>query len=103
MDKVLKEIVIQNVRDALQQVRVDGGIGIHFIQMVGRAGNLSGEPNRSPSLLSQHGLDPVPDMYLPDFRHNKSVEFVPCLNLRVTTPHSSNKLFHAVTNTAFRN
>ena len=59
----------------LQQTRVDGGVGVHLIQMVGRAGNLAGKPNRGPALLLQHGLDPVPDMYVPDFRHRKSVEF----------------------------
>ena len=40
LDKILKEIVSQNLRDALQQVGVDGVFGIHFVQMVGRAGDL---------------------------------------------------------------
>ena len=103
MDKLPKKVVIQNLGNAFQQVGVDGGVGIHLIQMVGCARNLAGEPNRGSALLLQHGLNPVPNMYLFDLRHNKSVEFVSCLNLRVTTPHSSNKLFHAVTNTAFYN
>ena len=71
--------------------------------MVGCAGNLACEPNGGSALLLQHGLYPVPDMYVLGLRHGKSVEFVSCLNLRVTTPHLSNKLFHAVINTAFRN
>lgn len=28
--------------------------------------------------------------------HKKSVELIPCLNVRVSTPHQSNKSFHAV-------
>ena len=74
LDKLLKEIIIQNVGNAFQQVGIDGGVGIHFIQMVGCARNLAGEPNRGSALLLQHGLNPVPDMYLLDFRHKKCVE-----------------------------
>ena len=103
LDKVLKEIVVQNVGNAFQQACVNCCIGVNLIQMVGRAGNLACEPNRGSALLLQHGFDSVPDMYVLDLRHGKSVEFVSCLNLRVTTPHLSNKLFHAVINTAFRN
>ena len=71
--------------------------------MVGRARNLFGEPNRGSALLFQHGLNPVPNMYLLDLRHKKCVEFISCLNVRVTTPYSSNKSFHAVPSTAFHN
>ena len=72
----------------LQQSRVDGGVGIHLIQMVGRTRNLACQPNRCSALLLQHGLDPVPDMYVPDLRHKKSVEFVPCLKPGLPRPHS---------------
>ena len=71
MDKLPKKVVIQNLGNAFQQVGVDGGVGIHLIQMVGCARNLAGEPNRGSALLLQHGLNPVPNMYLLDFRHKK--------------------------------
>ena len=37
------------------------------------------------------------------FMHKKSVEVISCLTLRVSTPHISNKSFHAVPITAFHN
>jgi hypothetical protein len=57
-----------------EQVGIDGGIGIHLIQMVGRARNLFGEPNGGSALLFQHGFYPLTNMYLFDFRHKKCVE-----------------------------
>lgn len=74
LDIFLEKVIIQNVRNALQQVRINGSIGIHLIQMVGCAGNLSGEPNRGSALLLQHGFYPLAYMYFPDFRHKNSVE-----------------------------
>ena len=86
LDKVLKEIVIENVRDAFQQFGVDGGVGIHLIQMVGGARYLACKPYRGSALLLQHGFDSAPYVYVVDAGHKKSVELNSCLNVRVTTP-----------------
>ena len=94
---VLHVKLCQNDGDAFEQAGVDVGLGIHLIQMVRRAGNLRRQPNGAPPLLFQFCLDAFPDMYLLDFLHKNSVELIPCLNIRVSTPHISNKLFHAVT------
>ena len=65
--------------------------------MVGRTGQLAGQPHIGASLLLHLRPYELSDMYLLDRIHKKSVEFVPCLNVRVSTPYISNKLFHAVT------
>ena len=66
MDIFFKEVVVKNMAEMNEQVGIDGGIGIHLIQMVGRTWDLSGKPNSGPALLFQHGLNPVSDMYIPD-------------------------------------
>jgi len=64
--------------------------------MVRGAGDLRGQPNGGSTLLFQFRLDALANVYVVDFCHKKSVELIPCLNIRVSTPYSSNKLFHAV-------
>ena len=57
LDKIFKEIVAENAGNASQQFGVDGGLGIHFVQMVRRAGNLCRQPDRSAALRLQCLLD----------------------------------------------
>ena len=96
MDKISEKIVIQDSGDTLQQVGVDGGLGIHLVQMVRGAGDLCGQPDGGSPLLFQFRLNAPANVYVVDFCHKKSVELIPCLNIRVSTPHQSNKSFHAV-------
>ena len=51
MDKISEKIVIQDSGDTLQQVGVDGGLGIHLVQMVRGAGDLCGQPDGGSPLL----------------------------------------------------
>ncbi len=76
MDKILKEIVIQNSGDALQQVGVDGGFGIHLVQMVRSTGNLCGQPDGGSPLFFQFRLNAPANMYVVDLCHKKSVELI---------------------------
>ena len=87
MDKILKEIVIQDFRDAFQQVGVDGVFGIHFVQMVRGTGNLRGQPDSGPPLLFQFRLNALANVYVVDFCHKKSVELIPCLSFGFPRPH----------------
>ena len=89
LDKILEEIVVQDVGNVFQQSCVDGGVGVHLIEMVGRAGDLACEPNRGAALLLQHGFDSFPDMYVFGLRHKKCVEFQFLARVqRVSTPYS---------------
>lgn len=69
----LEEIIIQNVADSQKDI------------------------GRYPRTIKD-----VIDVFL-KLRHEKSVELFPCLNIRASTPHSSNKLFHAVPYTTLNN
>ena len=64
--------------------------------MVRGAGELRGQPDGGPPLLFQFRLNALANVYVVDLCHKKSVELIPCLNIRVSTPYISNKLFHAV-------
>ena len=80
MDKISEKIVIQDSGDTLQQVGVDGGLGIHLVQMVRGAGDLCGQPDGGSPLLFQFRLDAPANVYVVDFCHKKSVELIPCLS-----------------------
>ena len=96
MDKILKEIISKKFGYAHEHLSVDVRAVVYFVDMVRGTGELAGQPDIGAPLLFHLRLDEFADMYLPDFVHKKSVEFVPCLNVRVSTPYQSNKLFHAV-------
>ena len=93
----MEEIVLQSIRDAAQQGDVNVVLSENLVNMCPRAADAFGQPcGRNPMPLHDF-LDMLPDV------HSKSVEFLSCLNIRASTPHSSNKLFHAVPCTAFNN
>lgn len=95
-DKILKEIIVKNLGYAHEHLGVNARTIVYFVNMVRGTGKLPGQPDVGAPLLFHLRFDEFADMYFPDFVHTKSVEFIPCLNVRVSTPYQSNKLFHAV-------
>lgn len=105
--QILKEIVFQDPGNLHQCLRIDPRAGVDEIDIVAVAAQLLRKP-RGPDALPCHYLFDelaymwihflhVPVWFLSfGITHKKSVEPIPCLNVRVSTPYISNKLFHAV-------
>ncbi len=93
--KIEEEIMLQGLGNAPQQGNVDTVLAEYLVHVRPRATDVFGQPCGRYSLPLHYFLDMLPDM------HRKSVEFISCLSSRVSTPHTPNKLFHAVETTAF--
>lgn len=93
----MEEIVLQSIRNAAQQGDVDVVLSENLMHMCPRAADAFGQPCGRTPLPLHDFLDMLPDV------HSKSVEFLSCLTLGVSTPHTPYKLFHAVETTAFDN
>jgi hypothetical protein len=105
--QVGEEVVTENLGELHQRVRVNPLAGENEIDVVAVAAQLLRKPRGLDAFLCYYLLDEFAYVWIPFLHvpvrfllfgatHKKSVELIPCLNIRVSTPYSSNKLFHAV-------
>ena len=88
--------MFQGIAYTHKQVGVNARTTIYFIYVIGRTIYLLGKPCMLTPLLLNLRLYQRTYMYVLYCVHKKSVELISCLCSRVSTPHQSNKLFHAV-------
>ena len=104
-----EKVMVERIADFQQQIGVDETAAKQVMHVLTCTSYLLRQPPRTPSLSCEFFFDKVSDMWcflrghVLEFWYRKSVESISCLNVRVSTPHLSNKLFHAVPSTAFDN
>jgi hypothetical protein len=89
--------MVKRIADFQQHISVDEAAAKQVMHVLPRASYLLRQPPCTPPLSSKLFFNKVSDMWcflrghVLDFENRKSVESIPCLNPRVSTPNSSNK------------